>query len=140
MPTFAAPYPAPKSSRTPPSAGTEWACAGSGTARLRTASEATVTRREPYRTQSRPITAMVATAPAEMQSRASPRALCEALTCARTSGMRTTQAANRKPSTAKNAVRAIRAGVQAAGRAGPIGWLVVSGRARVLFIRGTKSE
>ncbi len=89
-----------------------WVCAGSGTAMLSTATEATVTGREPYRTQSRPTTAMVATAPAEMQSRASPSALWVALTWPRMSGMRTTQAAKRKPSIAKKAVRARRAGDQ----------------------------
>ncbi len=90
-------------------------CAGSGTATLSSATEASVTRREPNLTQSRPTTAMVATAPAEMQSKARPSALWEASTCPRMSGMRTTQAANRKPSMAKKAVRARRAGDQAVG-------------------------
>ncbi|GAA1258526.1 hypothetical protein GCM10009665_55890 [Kitasatospora nipponensis] len=72
-----------------------------------------MTGRLPYRTQSRPITGMVATAPAETQSSARPSAECEACTWARMSGIRTTQAAKRKPSTAKKAVRAIRAADQA---------------------------
>ncbi|GAA1092803.1 hypothetical protein GCM10009663_40680 [Kitasatospora arboriphila] len=149
MLTLAAPYPAPKSSRTAPSAATEWVCAGSGTARLSRATEPTVTRRLPYRRQSRPTRAMVATAPAEMQSRARPSALCEACTWARTSGMRTTQAANRKPSIAKKAVRAslaadqVRGARTAAVAAVVAGSVVVSAaedRASVLFSSGTKSE
>ncbi|GAA2093912.1 hypothetical protein GCM10009759_20960 [Kitasatospora saccharophila] len=86
---------------------------------------------------------MVATAPAEMHSRARPSALCEAETWARTSGIRTTQDANRKPSTVKKAVRARRAADQEELR--PDG--VFEGaaerreeRASVLFSSGTKSE
>lgn len=86
---------------------------------------------------------MVATAPAETQSSASPSALWEALTWLRMSGMRTTQAAKRKPSTAKKAVSASRAVPQGVSDAPGVLRDWEDGRsirswARILFRSGTK--
>ncbi len=142
MATLIPPYAAPKTSRTRPSAVADRVSGGSATLSARRAPQATVTRWLPNRWHRRPVTTIVATAPADTPSSASPNAPGEAPTWALMAGMRTTQPAKVKPSTAKKAVRAIRAAVQEGASAPrPSGepWRPALRRAvRILFNVGTK--
>ncbi len=137
--TLSEPYAAPKTSRTSPSAVAEWVSGGSTMLSAMAAAEAVVTAALPNRRHNRPVITMKATAPADTPSRASPSAPAPAPVCALIAGMRTTHPAKRKPSMAKNAVRAIRRRT----RCGPVGAgtrrsLVRA--IRILFSVGTKPE
>jgi hypothetical protein len=71
----------------------EWASGGSSTVTESRAHEATVVGRLPNRRLRAPASSMVATAPADKPSSASPRAAADASTCSLTAGTRTAQLA-----------------------------------------------
>jgi hypothetical protein len=90
----------------------------------------------PNRRHSAPAISMVATAPADMPSSASPRAADEAPVCSLTAGTRTAQLAKMNPcaaNTAHNATLAARRRAEASGRG-----RVVDPRRWILFTSDTK--
>ena len=114
----------------------ERARAGSTRVTDNSAQEPTVTRSLPSRRHSVPATSIVATAPADRPSSASPRAAGEAPVCSLIAGTRTAQLAKMNPwaaNTAHSATRALnsRAGSSGRGRA-------ADHRCWVLFTSRTK--
>src|ERR1700722_14537462 len=101
----------PNTIRASPRAVADRASAGSSRASDSHAAPATVTRALPNRLHSAPVSVIVAIAPADAPSSATPREAGEAPIAAFTAGMRTAQLANTKPSMPKNAVMAMRSRV-----------------------------
>ena len=137
--TFIPPKAAPKTSSTAPSASAEWVSGGSATLSDSRTAQTTVTGWLPKRRQSRPVSIIVITAPADTPSSASPSAPGDAPVCSLMAGILTTQPAKTKPSRAKKAVMAMRRVRRSARRSpGSLSWPGTALCVRVLFIRGTK--
>jgi hypothetical protein len=120
----------PNTTSASPSHSADRASGGSSSADDSAAPAATIIRWLPNRRQSAPEIVMVATAPPDAPSRASPSAAGDACVAALTAGIRTAQLAKINPSTAKNAVAAARTRV--------ILWPACVGSA-ILFSSCTKS-
>ena len=119
MATLRQPYAAPKTSSARPSVAADRASAGSTRVTESTALEITAIRWLPNRRHSAPAISIVATAPADRPSSASPSAADEAPVCSLIAGTRTAQLAKMKPCAANTAHRAVRAAASWAGPSGP---------------------
>ena len=106
--TFRLPYAAPNTRSASPSDSADLASGGSSSATDSRIALPTVIRPAPNRRQSAPEIVMVAMAPPDSPSSASPSTAGDACVAALTAGIRTAQVAKTKPSTAKNAVAAAR--------------------------------
>lgn len=135
--TLRPPYAAPNTSSTSPRARAEWVWGGSTTLSESSTAHSTVTGWLPNRRQSLPVNTIVTTAPADTPSRARPRSLGEAPVCSLTAGIRTTQPAKMKPSSAKKTVRAIRGRDREERATGSVS-RSPEAAVLVLFRRGTK--
>ena len=106
--TLTHPYPMPNTTSPSPSATADLASAGSSSASDSHPAPQISTRTAPNRRQSTPDSAIVAIAPPDTPSSATPSSAGDAPVAAFTAGMRTAQVAKMNPSKAKNAVAAAR--------------------------------
>ena len=106
MDTFRLPYAAPNTSSASPSHSADLASGGSSSANDSMIALPTTIRPAPNPRHSAPETVMVAMAPQDSPSSASPSTAGDACVAALTAGIRTAQLAKTNPSTAKNAVAA----------------------------------
>ena len=136
MATLRQPYAAPKTSSARPSVAADRASAGSTRLTESTALEISAIRWLPNRRHNAPAISIVATAPADSPSSASPSTADEAPVCSLIAGTRTAQLAKMNPWAANTAHSATRALISRAWSSGPC--RAADQRCGILFTSRTK--